>query len=126
MNNFISKANSVHKNKYNYDKSIYENSNLKIKIECVEHGYFMQTPSNHLKGQGCPKCGRIKGDKNRLLGLNRFIEKAKEIHDNKYIYDNTVYEKSHLKLEILCLQHGPFKQSPYKHLRGKGCPRCER
>ena len=126
VNNFISKANSVHKNKYNYDKSIYENSNLKIKIECVEHGYFMQTPSNHLKGQGCPKCGRIKGDKNRLLGLNRFIEKAKEIHDNKYIYDNTVYEKSHLKLEILCLQHGPFKQSPYKHLRGKGCPRCER
>lgn len=125
-NNFISKANSVHKNKYNYDKSIYENYNLKIKIECFEHGYFMQTPSNHLRGQGCPKCGRIKGDKNRLIGLYRFIEKAKEIHDNKYIYDNAVYEKSHLKLEILCHQHGPFKQSPYKHLRGKGCPKCKK
>jgi len=124
LTKFIEKAREIHGNKYIYDNSIYEKTHIKIEIGCVKHGKFMQSPANHLRGQGCPECGRIVGDKNRIMGLNRFIEKAKEIHGDKYNYENAIYEKCYLKIEIGCVKHGYFMQSPSNHLRGQGCPKC--
>jgi G:T-mismatch repair DNA endonuclease (very short patch repair protein) len=56
---FISKANKIHKNKYDYTHSNYINSRNKVKIICFIHGEFWQTPSCHLLKQGCPKCQNI-------------------------------------------------------------------
>lgn len=53
-----------------------------------------------------------------------FIEKAKEIHGNKYNYSKVVYKNSSTKVEIICPKHGSFFQSPYSHLNGCGCPKC--
>jgi rubrerythrin len=63
LNRFIEKAKEIHGDKYNYDNSIYEKIHLNIEIRCSEHGYFFQSASNHLRGQGCPKCGKIKSKK---------------------------------------------------------------
>lgn len=41
---------------YNYEKFKYINSHFKTVITCLKHGDFLQTPSNHMNGQGCPKC----------------------------------------------------------------------
>ena len=54
---FIERANNVHNSKYKYDKSFYRNMRKPIKIICPEHGEFEQSPMNHLKTAGCPKCG---------------------------------------------------------------------
>jgi len=54
---FIIDAKEVHGNKYNYSLVQYKNWSIKVKIICPEHGIFEQTPSNHLQGNGCPKCG---------------------------------------------------------------------
>ncbi len=54
---FIDKANTTHKNKYNYDLSVYTKANNKLIIKCPIHGSFNQRASAHLEGQGCPKCG---------------------------------------------------------------------
>ena len=54
---FILDANTIHNNKYNYDKSIYINSKTNIIINCIEHGDFLQTPDAHINGEkGCPNC----------------------------------------------------------------------
>ncbi len=53
---FIKKANEVHKGKYNYDKVEYDGNKTKVCIICAEHGEFWQKPNGHLSGQGCPKC----------------------------------------------------------------------
>ena len=53
-----------------------------------------------------------------------FIEKAKEIHSDKYDYSKVVYKNSSTKVEIICPKHGSFFQNPYSHLNGCGCPRC--
>ena len=54
---FIRKAIFVHgEKKYDYSKVDYKQSQSKVIIVCPEHGEFEQTPNNHLKGQGCPKC----------------------------------------------------------------------
>ena len=57
---FVKKAKLVHENRYNYDNVNYTNNKVKVCIVCPEHGEFWQTPSDHLKGRGCPICWRKK------------------------------------------------------------------
>lgn len=53
---FIEEAKKVHGDLYEYHKVEYVNTNSKVCIICKIHGDFWQTPSNHLKGKGCPYC----------------------------------------------------------------------
>ena len=53
---FIKKAKEVHGDKYDYSNVNYINANVKVCIICHEHGEFWQTPHDHLKRVGCPKC----------------------------------------------------------------------
>jgi hypothetical protein len=48
----------LHNNKYKYFDD-YTNSQNNIKIECPEHGVFLQIAHNHLQGKGCPKCSNL-------------------------------------------------------------------
>jgi hypothetical protein len=54
---FTKKANEIHNSKYSYEKTIYVNMRKPITIICKKHGEFKQSPMNHLKTEGCPKCG---------------------------------------------------------------------
>lgn len=117
---FIEKANKVHNNKFNYLKTNYINSNIKITIICPVHGEFYQTPGSHLNGNGCPKCSN-----NKKLTTEEFITKAKVEHGVKYDYSKTNYVNSHTKVTIICPEHGEFNQIPNGHLNGKGCPICK-
>lgn len=118
---FICKARESHGDKYDYSKSEYVNARTKVCIICKEHGEFWQTPDNHLRGQGCPRC------KARTLSSDKetFVEKAKKIHgENKYDYSKVEYKTSINKVCIICPQHGEFWQTPHSHLNGSGCPKC--
>ena len=53
---FISDAQKIHGNVYDYSNIIYKNSGTKIDIICKIHGIFKQLPGNHLSGYGCPYC----------------------------------------------------------------------
>jgi hypothetical protein len=121
---FIRKAKEVHGDKYNYDKTNYVRSNEKVTITCPIHGDFMQIPSEHLRGKGCPICGEEKRKQNRRKTNNDFISKAKEVHGDKYNYDKTNYEYSNQKVIITCPIHGDFMQTPNDHIAGRGCPKC--
>ena len=56
---FKIKAKNIHKDLFNYDKSIYINSNTKLIITCKKCGDFEQTPSLHLlQKHGCPVCSK--------------------------------------------------------------------
>lgn len=56
INDFITKSNQVHDNKYSYIDSVYVNSKTKIKIICPEHGEYYQLSSEHIRGKGCKNC----------------------------------------------------------------------
>lgn len=58
-NRFIDKAVVIHNNKYSYTLFNYLGNKVKACILCKVHGEFWQTPSNHLNGYGCPKCGAL-------------------------------------------------------------------
>lgn len=58
------------------------------------------------------------------LSLEEFINRANNIHNNKYDYSLVVYKNIHTKVKIKCLKHGIFEQRPYSHIKGDGCPKC--
>ena len=119
ISDFVKRARDIHGNKYDYSKVEYINSKTKVCIICPEHGEFWQAPYSHLNGQGCPKCaGNIK------LNTNEFINKAREVHGDKYDYSKVNYVDTHTKICIICPEHGEFWQTPADHLRGIGCPNC--
>lgn len=117
---FIEKAKSVHKDKYDYSKVEYVDSRTKVCIICPEHGEFWQTPASHLSGCGCPYCSRNAKDT-----TESFIDKAIKVHKKTYDYSKVKYINSQTKVEIVCPEHGPFLQSPNNHLsKVYGCPKC--
>ncbi len=117
---FIEKSKNVHGDKYDYSKVNYINANENVCIICPEHGEFWQKPNNHLNGNGCPLCVRKKWD------TKSFIEKAMEIHGNKYDYSKTEYKSTREKVCIICPEHGEFWQYPLSHLEGCGCRKEKR
>lgn len=120
----IRRFRQIHGNKYDYNKIIYNNIFTKVCIICPIHSEFLQTPANHLKGKGCPKCKIEKLSNDRLSNIDEFIFKAKCCHNDTYRYDNFIYKDSQTKSYVTCLKHGDFLISPNNHLRGTGCPIC--
>ena len=124
IDDFITEANEIHENRYDYSKSIYKGTHKKIEIICDTHGSFNQTPKAHLTGQGCPECGLIKiGDIKRKSNY-QFILEANKVHKGKYDYSLVLYKKNHDKVIIICPTHGQFFQAPIEHTSGKGCIDC--
>jgi len=122
---FIQKAKLIHGDKYDYSKVEYINTYMKIKIYCKIHNFdFLMTPSNHLSGQKCKICSMENRSKLRNYGNDKFIEKAKLIHDNKYDYSKINYINSQTNIIIICNEHGEFEQKPVKHLQGHNCILC--
>lgn len=122
---FIEEAKAVHGDKYIYDEAVYEGKDKKVKIICPTHGEFFQTPHNHVYfKQGCPKCEYEKMSKDKIKDKEWFLEKAKEVHGDKYDYSKSVYNGYNTEMIITCPTHGDFAQTPHVHLSGHGCPKC--
>jgi len=120
LDDFINKANLVHKNYYRYDNVDYKNNKENVIITCPKHGDFNQLPQHHLKGHGCPNCAPKKQNKSNDF----FISQASNIHNNKYNYIDE-YKGAHIPINIICPKHGSFSQTPNSHLKGRGCPDCQ-
>ena len=121
---FIDEAIKKYGNKFDYSKVEYIKNNEKVCIIShendaygVEIGEFWQTPSNHLTFGYC--------EKNIVLDTERFIQRAKKIHEELYDYSKTEFKSSKEKVIITCPIHGDFLQLPHTHLNGSGCPKCK-
>ena len=60
----------------------------------------------------------------KKLTTKVFIEKAKQIHGDKYDYSKVEYVNNRTKVCIICPTHGEFWQIPKDHLKGHGCKLC--
>ena len=121
---FIHRAKQVHGDKYDYSQVHYVNAKTKVCVICSKHGDFWQSPEKHLKGQGCPKCRYVSLARRFNQGKEKFIEKAKKVHDGYYDYSAVEYVNSHTHVKIICPIHGVFLQEPASHLSGCRCPKC--
>lgn len=115
---FLSKARHIHSDKYLYNFFEDKTTNSKIDIVCGKHGLFKQTIKSHLAGYGCPKCARsIESAQDKIARFN-------QIHNNKYTYSEIIDASDSSIINIICPEHGEFKQSINNHLAKHGCPKC--
>lgn len=118
----IKQSKKIFGSKYNYSNSqiTYEDTKTYFTFYCKSCEVDVkQRVDEHLKGTCCRYCkGNIKDEE-------MFIKKAKEMHDDRYTYENVIYKNSDEKIIITCKVHGEFKQSPKIHLSGSGCQQCK-
>ena len=129
---FKKEAIEKHGDKYDYQFVKFISKTEKVEILCKKHGKFFQTPKSHLKGHGCKKCSaefskesKFKGQKRKVNTLESLKEEFLLVHGKTYDYSlfksfNTTKDK----IDIICKEHGPFKQSISDHKRGSICPKC--
>ena len=116
---FIKNAIKVHGDRYSYDNLIYTGGHDLVTITCKKHGDVEVTASNHLRGHHCPYCS------GRKFSLEDFLQKAKDIHGDKYDYKHVESDYSR-KIKIVCPEHGEFYQDMHGHLAGNVCPKCSK
>ena len=68
---FIEKAKAIHGDKFDYSKVEYINAKTKVCIICPKHGEFWQTPTSHLRGNGCSMCNESKLEREIKLYLEQ-------------------------------------------------------
>ena len=122
----LSSFREVHGNRYDYGQVKYKTSNSKVKIICIEHGIFEQTPTKHKSGQGCPKCSLIQSAQSRQSNKSDIINKFIKVHGNRYDYSQVEYYGSDKKVKIICHEHGIFEVNVSSHINGTNCPKCAR
>ena len=93
---FIDKSLKIHGNKFGYEKVIYENNKTPVIITCKIHGDFSQPPSNHLKGNGCPKCKSSKGE----IKISNFLKNKSIEYNTQQTFDGCVNPKTNYKLRF--------------------------
>ena len=126
---FIKKAIKVHGDKYDYSKTDFKISKIKVTIICKKcNKSFKQFAHNHLSGgYGCIECGNQRTNDKLRLTTKEFIKRAKKIHKNKYDYSKVNYKKANEKIVIICKKcNKTFSQKAYSHLEGRGCPMCKK
>lgn len=117
---FVSEANKIHGEKFNYSLVEYKDRRTPVSIICDKGHIFQQPPASHLKGFGCAKCACVGS-----YTQDEFIEKAKMVHGDKYDYSLVKYLGSQTKVVIKCIACGNiFNQIPASHLKGCGCANC--
>lgn len=100
-----------------------------IPIVCLKHGQWNPKANNHLNGQGCPICGRLKSDKNRVKSTENFIQRSKKCYGDYLDYTKTVYKGLDEKLIITCPKHGDMEVVARDHFFSRksnkyGCREC--
>lgn len=115
----------IHGDRYDYSKVVetYKGVMAHVIIICKTHGEFLCSPNNHRRTKGCPQCG----DKRTALALTRppveYLAEFVELHGDFYDYSEAEFKGSHVKIKIICPEHGSFWQAPTTHTRS-GCNEC--
>ena len=79
----VREARGVHGDRYDYSRVEYKSAHTKVEIGCAEHGWFWQSPMNHVRGTGCPDCAES-GFNPRELGLLYYIAVTTDDGDTRY------------------------------------------
>lgn len=126
LEEYIIKANNIHKNKFTYVKLVSENGYRRIYLICSDHGLFHQLADTHLKGSGCRKCYYKKFALNQSQSFDEFVKIANQIFNYQYTYIEFIPKSkaNPRQIKYTCKEHGIIIQNADNHRRGWGCNKC--
>jgi len=85
---FIKRSRDVHGNVYDYSYVDYVKNSSKVLIKCSVHGDFEQAPMSHLRGSGCPKCGRLRTTQSSCKSSANWLHDFINRHGDRFDYSN--------------------------------------
>ena len=101
LDEFIERANKKHgEGTYDYSESEYINSKTPLIIICPKHGKFKQTPNTHLRGSGCFKCNKYKGE----IAIRNFLIKNQIEFEEQKKFEGCEYKRQ-LKFDFYLPKH---------------------
>lgn len=93
-----------------------------VQVACLACGSdFIAREIDIRRGLGKFCSRECSSSEQREAGRLRFMEFWA---GTAYDYTNAKYVNSKTKVEINCLEHGTFWQTPEHHMEGHGCPKC--
>lgn len=99
---------------------VMQGSHMKLWFKCKRCGEeYKPDVCKFITTMGCSSCGR-----SAKLDNNKFTQRAREVHGDKFDYSEVIYINAHTYVTIICKKHDKFLQAPNNHLQGQGCPRC--
>ncbi len=116
---FVDKAKLVHGENYDYSFVSYTNAHTNIKIVCTKHGSFKQSPTAHLSGQGCPKCGQDLITNKLKLNINELNKRLYEKSNGMVTVDSETYIAANKAANFICKKHGEFRRLANSVIYGK-------
>ena len=84
-------------------------------------------PSNLLRGQGCPDCGKIKSKISQTKTHEEFVKEIKEKYGNEYeVLGKYINRKTKILVRHNCgkCKFSKYEVAPANMLNGNGCPVC--
>lgn len=127
----IAAMKAIHGTRYDYSLVEFKDVKSKVKVRCYDHGVFEISFDNHVNSahgaepSGCRKCGIEARARAKTLDAGLFVEQATSLNGGRYTYHLCDYTTREKKIRMTCNDCGnTFKQSPEKHLGGRGCPAC--
>ena len=102
----------------------YISEREKILCKCkIDNNVWCATPTNLLRGRGCPVCGRKLVNKNRKKTHDDFVNEISK--KSPYIKIIGQYNGSKNRIDAKCLIHN-YCWSPFADslCQGQGCPLC--
>lgn len=124
--NFIKRIEKLFgKDVFDYSKLDYKGAHKEVTLICRKcNNVETKVPNVWYKGFGCLKC-QCRRPNPKQITKEQFIERAREIHGNKYNYDKINYVTLYKDVEIICPKHSSFFQKPTIHIHSKSnCPEC--
>lgn len=122
---YIITCQKKHGDRFDYSETSYNGYSNEISVICKTHGRFTSTAGNHRekKNGGCPGCAPT------VYTTEIFIQKATEIHGNKFDYSKTTViqnlRTATQDVIVICPIHGEFPTTADKHINQKcGCMQC--
>jgi hypothetical protein len=130
---FKVKSEQIHgKDIYDYSSVRYTTNKDKVEIICNNCNLsFLQRPTRHLYGDGCPICGVIKSQYSNQKILNEraitIVSDINKKHNNRINCNKLEYKGNKVKSLFGCnvnQEHGYWIATPNDILDGCGCPSC--
>lgn len=99
----------------------------RINLTCIKHDIpFSMSIDNFVRGKGCSKCGIERSSLSKVKSRQQHIDGFEQLHANKYLYDNFIWNGVHSPCTFICKLHNyEFEKTPANFRRKvEHCPLC--
>lgn len=123
---FKKRLHDLYGDKLDTSKTVYKGEKSKVIVKCRKHGEFKATAEALYLGICCNECKKETLANLKRKSQEQFLLESKSVYGDELMMDKAVYVDENTPILIGCKVHGYIHQTPRVHLKGNGCPLCQK